>query len=789
MVVKGDDSTAGYKKTKREITRSEKSRQRSRLNFNISLFTQGNFGVLNSDEFVFDLIDYISDNTSNEEKKTALLKKLGQSSLSDDINLRERSLMVISLTAEKFLSEGTKNYIFLTAKLLTEWLYFEKEILSGHSVLVNRIGDLLKWLMLHQCWAEAENSVAVITKIQSEKLKKDRVVKVLITSVQAKLAEPEIVEKLTEHYLKRDNHQKTYKNLLISLGPGVVTDLLQKATSSQYQQEKSSLTNLILAFGEVAVPALIGFLEKRPTNAIIRIILHMIAELKEDSLCEHVRRYWAHEDVNVQYEAVRCIMLSGGKDMQMFLLEALEKVEDSIKHKIIRYLAETEGEREWAAEIVYKFAEERLSLSEPNDAELLKTVSAALKQYPFVRSIELLQIMQAKFKNMPGQGELVFHINESLRVLKPQIRHNLRSIDNIEDDITFDDDPVQKQIALKRVRKIESEIKYALQAGDTEAAGQILYRESFAAAEEKDFVTAEILRDRLLEIDPMALSDVLRLSQTIELEKEDTTAINPRYIWLDLEEEMTAEQRELFFDGMRTARYAKGTIISHNGEIDPSLYFIDAGNVGLSYGSEINDTFLKKMQPGDILGAEQFFSASVWTVTLKALTEVRVHVLDSATLQEIKATFPEIEGILRRYCRQYEQIPKLLEVSGEDRRLFPRNSGELVIKNVLLDPYGKKGKHYFKGNLIDISQGGLSFNIKISRSEKSRLLLGRQILTTIPVGSGNCIQGIGVIVGIKGRKGTEDEFSLHVQLLKKIDEEMMRSISNCNEITEKFNRR
>lgn len=784
MVVKDGDNTASYKNIKREISHSEKKRKRSRLNFNIPLFMQGKIETLNSDEFVFDLIDYISARNSDQEQKVKLLKKLGKSSLSDDINFKERSLMVLSLAAEAFISDNSKEFIILTTKLLTEWLYFEKEIISGYSVIVNRIGDLIEWLLLNKCWEDAESNVAVISKIQSDELKRDRVVKVLITSVQVKLADPLMVEILTTHYLKRDEKQEVYKNLLVSLGPGVVSYLLERITICQNQQDKSSLTDLILCFGEIAIPALVGFLEKRPANDIISIIFHVMSELMEDSLCEHVRWYLSHEDVNVQHGAVRCIILSAAEDVQMRLMEALGKVDNILKHKIIRYLAEAEGELESVATELYKLAEERLGLKEPDDADFLKFIAVALKQYPFPKTIELLETMQAKFKNIPKHSELAFQINESLRVLKPLIRHNLRRIDRADQNITFDNDPVQQQIALKKVRKIEEEMKYALAAGDSEAAGQIIYRESIAAAGEKDFQTAELLRDRMLEIDPMALSDVLLLSETIEQEKENTVSSESLQMWTKLDKEMSSGQRDIFYDGLRQERYAKDTIISHSGEIDPSLYFISSGHVGLSGGTDSNEIFLKKMQPGDILGAEQFFSASVCTVTLKALTDVRVQVLDRDSLKEIKVNFPEIEDILKKFSRQYVQIPELLEMSGEDRRVYPRHSGNLVIKNVLLGYYGKKGNYHFKGKLIDISKGGLSFNVKISGSKKARLLLGRQIISTIPVGNTKCIQGVGVIVGIGDYNAAEEEFCLHVELLKKIDQEMMQKISNYNEMDE-----
>ncbi len=42
------------------------------------------------------------------------------------------------------------------------------------------------------------------------------------------------------------------------------------------------------------------------------------------------------------------------------------------------------------------------------------------------------------------------------------------------------------------------------------------------------------------------------------------------------------------------------------------------------------------MGASSILGGEQFFSASVWTVTLKALTDVHLQVLDHAVFLKAK---------------------------------------------------------------------------------------------------------------------------------------------------------
>jgi len=189
-------------------------------------------------------------------------------------------------------------------------------------------------------------------------------------------------------------------------------------------------------------------------------------------------------------------------------------------------------------------------------------------------------------------------------------------------------------------------------------------------------------------------------------------------------------------------------------------------------GKEI---FLKRMQPGNILGSEQFFSASVWTVNLKALSPVLVRVLDLEALEEIAADYPHIEERLRDYCRKFSNISELLEMSGDDRREFPRFSGFLKIRTTLVDPYGSIGRRALKGDLVDISKSGLAFTIRISSKNSARLLLGRQVVTDLIL-DGEVVTCAGIIVGVRQQVSNELTYSVHVKLSKHLEKKRLSRI-------------
>ena len=58
---------------------------------------------------------------------------------------------------------------------------------------------------------------------------------------------------------------------------------------------------------------------------------------------------------------------------------------------------------------------------------------------------------------------------------------------------------------------------------------------------------------------------------------------------------------------------------------------------------------------------------------------------------------------------KFDIIPDLVRMAGSDRREYPRYPVSLIINNMLLDPFGQTGKKTFRGEMIDISKGGLGF--------------------------------------------------------------------------------
>ena len=122
----------------------------------------------------------------------------------------------------------------------------------------------------------------------------------------------------------------------------------------------------------------------------------------------------------------------------------------------------------------------------------------------------------------------------------------------------------------------------------------------------------------MLEINPLALTEVIRLGEIIDEEKSTTLNNHHVEVWSGLYEKMSTEEFNGLYHALRQESYSPGEAIVNTGDNDSSLYFVNAGAVTLSCQSGNKESFLKRLQPGEVIGVGPFFSVSVWTVSMTA---------------------------------------------------------------------------------------------------------------------------------------------------------------------------
>ena len=101
---------------------------------------------------------------------------------------------------------------------------------------------------------------------------------------------------------------------------------------------------------------------------------------------------------------------------------------------------------------------------------------------------------------------------------------------------------------------------------------------------------------------------------------------------------------------------------------------------------------------------------------------------------------------------------------------------QLVLVNSLLGKSEDSPRQQFKALLEDISLGGLSLSIRITQKEKTRLLLGRCIVSFLPLATDKVQERNGEIVGVTLHDYMERNYSVHVRFDQPMSEEELKSI-------------
>ncbi len=312
----------------------------------------------------------------------------------------------------------------------------------------------------------------------------------------------------------------------------------------------------------------------------------------------------------------------------------------------------------------------------------------------------------------------------------------------------------------------EEQIFQLAKSGNTEVAKKQLYDLVVTCAKKKDFTNAERLRERIYEIDPMALMEIIQSGEIIEQEKSGSIKEDDLEIWTELRQSLTSDEFNALYYSMEEKTFKPEETIVSQGMNNDELFFINMGSIRVSYMGGEKELFLKNLNTGDIAG-ENFLNASVWTVSLTALQLTKVLSLKRDKLAELEKNNPGLESKLRDFCERSSDIHKMLQAKGMDRRVHERYKLERRIQVQVVDEQERVLSN-FRGEMTDISQGGLSFYVRITKKENSRLLLGRSIKMIIPVPGQSDKVLRGTIIGVQSYDLIVSDYSIHVKFVKEL---------------------
>lgn len=320
----------------------------------------------------------------------------------------------------------------------------------------------------------------------------------------------------------------------------------------------------------------------------------------------------------------------------------------------------------------------------------------------------------------------------------------------------------------------EKLIQKYIDEDNREAAVKLLFKLVKACARAKDFRSAEALRERIFEVDSLALPEIIRSGEIIEQEKNQSIDKTHKEIWAELYQKLTVEEANALYFALDTVSCSQDQMVYTQGEHRPRLYFVNSGRLKVYYLKHGREVLLKVLGRGQIAGEDTFFCNSVCTTSMIALGTAEISYLDSKVLQQWKTEFPVLESKLGDFASKFKKITDLIQERELDRRSMKRVNVAGLGEAYLLDAAGVPIGKPFKVEVADVSRGGIAFYVRITKRETASLLLGQKINVKYLhplVNASKAIDRSGTVVAV--RFHPLEDCSVSVKFDSPIDEKLI----------------
>jgi len=332
---------------------------------------------------------------------------------------------------------------------------------------------------------------------------------------------------------------------------------------------------------------------------------------------------------------------------------------------------------------------------------------------------------------------------------------------------------------MNELSRRESTIDALVQRGETSAAIALVLELITALAAARNFAKAELLRDRLYEIDPMALQEILKAGEIIEAEKSRGLDTRTLSHFGALTENLSSAETNALYYALKERQCHPAEVVYRQGDRLQHLYLVQSGQLRLLCRQGSREAEIAMLQPGDIAAAETFFSATLSTMSLVSVSAATLFFLEKEVLHGWETDVPALRSKLLQFCQKHRKVPGAPGTSNPERRNASRFalSGSILFQ--VLGPDGQAIGKPLRGELADIAPGGISFFFKTAVPRHAELLLGRQlgVRFTLPAGQekGRVIQASSLVVGVQHQMF--NDYSVHLRFTRPLEQACLMGLT------------
>jgi CRP-like cAMP-binding protein len=335
--------------------------------------------------------------------------------------------------------------------------------------------------------------------------------------------------------------------------------------------------------------------------------------------------------------------------------------------------------------------------------------------------------------------------------------------------------------------ELEQRVCQYINENNIPAAVKWLFDLILVYANEKQFEKAKELRQKLIQIDSMALHEIIKSGEIIEQVQADSVDKDHLETWRQLYRILNTEEKNNLFFATHELCLKPGQILLEQGRRNPFLYLIDQGDLQISCRLKNKDFMIKKLGAGNFAGDDTFLSIQAFSsVKLMAVSEVKIRELPKEYFDRWSKELPGLYNKLMDYLYKAGTTHDQINTMNLKRRNQYRVSLTGIGRFQFLDQKGKEVGHPIKGSLLDFSVGGMSFAIRITKKETARGILGRRLNVHFEVQNGEhlvSIQRNGIIVSLG--EYNLDDYAVHMKFDLMLDEALVKVVAEQKTLTEK----
>lgn len=772
---------------------TEKQRQSKRLQAGLGALAQGNLDGLRNNEVLLHLPATFERLIVNKKETVAaaIIQNLVVGLKLDDEALRLRSGQALGLIGEKLVSLGYWEWL---EKLTPTFLFWLKRIEDADDSC-HRFIVILQEIMTHAQTAGNEGIgdkiLSLFYAIRSGGLGKTVEMGKMVGQVQDKAVQRDVLESLLKRCFEKPIDEK-YCQKIIMYGPLGIQFLLDVLLANNKRPERIRLLKILASVGEKLPSLLLDRLQEPMPWYGKRNLLRLLGETGDERDVSAVQGYLSHDDLRVQREALSCIYKLSVQRKKQYLLEALPLISEKLKFQVVQDLASVVDEE--VVGVLVDLLKDEKYFSADIKTMLLVSICETLGRSGSLQAQKALQQLSGKRdappKNMAKEvwlaaqrGLALLDVNRRQQKER-HVELQMVSKSAVRQAQSMQDRSGKEYLPVTNLAE-EQEIYVLLGQNKKVAAKALLLDLISTMASLQQFDQAEVLCQRLAEIDPLALEDILKAAAILEEQRNAAMGQAQATNWVESYDFLTTEEFNALYSSMEHVKYDANENIVVQGDSQQWLFFVNKGRAKLfSRDAHGNDILQKIAGPGEVFGVDSFFKPSVWTVDVASVGPVEVSVLTQEALRKWQNTFPDLEAKIKDFCQQFSEHESL-NVMAMDRRAMERLNcaGRLVM--AVLDDQGHGTGIALQGDMGGISIVGIFFTIHISQKKHVRLLLGRKVLVSLIGGppDNRLTSGVaGVVVAIyvqdptNGDLASYAQYAVHVQFDQPLRESDLTAI-------------